>query len=251
MERDTLFASVLGLQRAHAALVVFSTAVSIELVHDSKKSYPGTVTAAEKWAEAIDNYDAKRMIASIVCEKKTNEAFFEAVLALGDGAERWFRGDITGYAEVFHSVMRAVRNAFQALAKSLRQAMESPPDDCRQLEAVRAPLGDPANRSATRSSRPASWPTWTVAGVGTHTTLPSLGHSVVRHRRRRFPRYLSRHSRRRRARDTHGDFQHRGPVGKWRTDLDPRRPDSLPGRNLRPELRARTLPRRRRSIRSL
>jgi hypothetical protein len=102
MERDTLFASVLGMHRAHDALVGFSAAVRIERVHDSNKSYTGTVKAAEKWGEAIDNYDAKRVIASIVCGKKTNEAFFEAAISntvarSADGGRTWILGGKTPF----------------------------------------------------------------------------------------------------------------------------------------------------------
>jgi len=120
MKRDSLFAALEALGRVDDALV----GITVVLEAEGKAANPDSLRSAkaearEAWHRAISDFQGKRVMALVVCGKKTNAALFNAGQQSKDCARKLFAGQSNSYEEATPSLKPAIARVFAVIRQEL------------------------------------------------------------------------------------------------------------------------------------
>jgi hypothetical protein len=125
MKRDSLFAALQALGRVDDALA--GVAVVAEAERKTVKPENLSALKAEAkaaWHQAISDFAEKRVMALVVCGKKTNAALLDAGQQSKDCAKKLFAGQGSSYEECALTLGPAIARVFATIRRDL--AVESP-----------------------------------------------------------------------------------------------------------------------------
>lgn len=121
MKRDTLFELLASLGKMDDALV--SVAVLLDTEKNGKTDadvlQQARVAAGDEWYDASRDYSKKRVMALVVCGKKTNAALLDAGKQLVDGHRKLKAGEVESYDKLPISMQHAYARVFVAVRKEL------------------------------------------------------------------------------------------------------------------------------------
>jgi hypothetical protein len=120
MKRDSLFAALQALGRVDDALV----GVAAVLEAEGKAADPDSLRSAkaearEAWHRAISDFQEKRVMALVVCGKKTNAALSNVGQQSKDCARNLFAGQSDSYEECASSLTPAIARVFAVIRREL------------------------------------------------------------------------------------------------------------------------------------
>jgi len=130
MKRDSLFAALQALGRVDDALV----GVADLLEAEGKAANPDRLRSAKAearaaWHRAISDFQEKRVMALVVCGKKTNAAFLNAGQQSKDCARKLFAGQSNSYEEAAPSLKPAIARVFAVIRRELAVESSEPTSD--------------------------------------------------------------------------------------------------------------------------
>lgn len=134
MKRDSLFAALQALGRVDDALV----GVAVVLEAEGKAANPDSLRSAKAearaaWHRAISDFQEKRVMALVVCGKKTNAALLNAGQQSKDCARKLFAGQSNSYEEAAPSLKPAIARVFAVIRRELAvESSESTSDSFQQ-----------------------------------------------------------------------------------------------------------------------
>jgi hypothetical protein len=121
MKRDSLLEALASLGRLDDALVSFAVVIDAEKkgTTDPEVLRGAIREAHSTWYEASRDYSKKRVMALVICGRKTNAALLYAGKQLIEGHRMLKAGEVASYNDLPVSLQQAIARVFSAVRKEL------------------------------------------------------------------------------------------------------------------------------------